>query len=66
MESPTRTLTPQEAADYLRCSPETLAAWRVRGRSGPPFIRLSHRKVLYLQRDLDAFLESRRLSGDAA
>jgi excisionase family DNA binding protein len=63
-----RMMTTTEAAAYMRCSPMTLESWRQQSRSkGPPFIRISHRKVLYRKADLDAFLNQHRhpSAGDA-
>jgi predicted DNA-binding transcriptional regulator AlpA len=48
-----------EAAAYLGLSIRTLPGLRRRG-GGPPYIKLGGRKVGYLKRDLDAWLESRR------
>lgn len=56
-----RPLTEPEAADYIRVKPRTLQGWRLAKR-GPPFCRLG-RKVLYLPRDLDDFLEKNRSGG---
>lgn len=56
-----RFLTNAEAAKYLRLSPRTLEAYRVRG-GGPPFIKHGGHVaglVLYRPADLDAWVESR-------
>ena len=52
-------LSNNEAAAYLGLSIRTLPGLRRRG-GGPPYIKLGGRKVGYLKRDLDAWLESRR------
>jgi len=52
------------AANYLGISPQTLAGWASTGEPLVPFFRLG-RKVMYGQRDLDDFLESRRVTGPA-
>ena len=49
-----------EAAEYIGCSPETLATWASRG-GGPPYLRIG-RKVVYLQSDLDVWMASRRVT----
>jgi hypothetical protein len=56
-----RMMTTEEAAAYMRCAPTTLESWRQRRRTGgPPFIRISHRKVLYRKSDIDDFLNRHR------
>lgn len=49
----------REAADYLKVSPGTLEVWRCKGR-GPRYSKLG-KVVVYDVRDLDAFLESRKV-----
>jgi hypothetical protein len=49
-------LTTAEAAAHLRLSPRTLEAWRLRG-GGPRYCKLGDR-VLYTQRDLNAWLDT--------
>jgi excisionase family DNA binding protein len=51
---PSRLLTEDEAADYLRVRPRTLQRWRQLGR-GPKFTRAG-RRVLYRMGDLEAYL----------
>jgi len=46
-------LLPEEAADRLRLSKQTLANWRVAG-TGPRFIKFG-RRVLYPLAELEAF-----------
>lgn len=53
---PDRLLTEDEASAYLRVAPRTLQRWRQLKR-GPRYVRAG-RRVLYRQRDLDAWLES--------
>jgi len=49
--------TPQQAAEYLNCSVNTLAAWRLRKPLPLPFVRLGKGKgVRYHVRDLEAFI----------
>lgn len=52
MERPLN-LLPEEAAERLRVSKNTLSNWRVQGR-GPKFIKLG-RKILYPLPELEAF-----------
>src|SRR5437879_253926 len=60
-------LTELEAAQYLGFEPQTLNKWRQRDR-GPAFLRLGgnprtrkYGKILYLRRDLDAFVDRSRV-----
>jgi hypothetical protein len=57
------TLTEADAAHYLGVSRAFLTASRLRERrtDGPPFVKIG-RAVRYLQTDLDAFLEARRIT----
>ena len=57
---PDHNKTTEESAHYLRCHPVTLRKWRVEG-TGPVFIKMG-RRVLYRQRDLDAWLMAQRAS----
>lgn len=52
-------LTSEQAAQYLGLKASTLAVWRSNGRYQIPFIKIGS-KVLYLQRDLDHWIASRR------
>lgn len=54
-------LTTEEAARFLRISPQTLSNWRS-GASGPPHVKLGKR-VAYRMRDLVAWLETREIRG---
>lgn len=54
----TDTLTSAEAALLLGITPETLAAWRHRGKS-PRFTRTGHRTVTYTREDVEAFIAER-------
>jgi len=53
-------MIPQDAADYLNLSVDTLAEWRCRG-GGPIFHKLG-RAVRYRLSDLDAWLAKRSFS----
>lgn len=55
-------LTREQAAAYLSIKPQTLAVWKTTGRYQIPVIKVG-RSVRYRRRDLDAWLESRRLNG---
>lgn len=50
-----------DAAKYIGLTPSFLRAARVGRCDGPPYIRVG-RAVLYRRDDLDAFLQSRRIS----
>jgi predicted DNA-binding transcriptional regulator AlpA len=56
--APTVLLT-KDAAEYIGSSDSFLEKARVAG-TGPPFVKIGSRKVGYLRRDLDRWLESRR------
>ena len=51
-------ITPQQLADQLHTSTQTLAQWRATGRYRLPYIKVG-RKVLYRPQDVDKWLESR-------
>jgi len=51
------------AADYLGIADQTLYNWRNQ-RRGPDYV-LMGRKVIYLRRDLDKFIESNRVELNA-
>jgi len=59
METAPAKLTRREAADYIGVRYPTLCTWATTG-GGPPFLKVGA-KVLYLQRDLDDWLSSRRV-----
>lgn len=48
--------SPEEAAEYLKMSPDTLANWRSAGE-GPPFHKPAKRKIYYFRKDLDAWIK---------
>jgi excisionase family DNA binding protein len=54
-------LTERQAADFLRCSPRTLQAWRVRG-GAVPFVKLGRRCVRYRKADLERWVDEQRRS----
>ncbi len=56
----TRLLSTEEAACFLGISPGTLIVWRCTGRYQLPFLKIG-RLVRYDERDLRAFVESRRV-----
>jgi len=49
-------LTPEEAASILKISPKTLRNWRT-SQQGPPYLRLSRQRVLYLKAELYAWAD---------
>lgn len=60
-----RGLSTKEASIYLGISESKLRQCRMKKNQGrlkcPPFVRLGSRKILYLQDDLDHYLESKRV-----
>lgn len=56
----------EEAAEYLGLKPGTLHVWRCTKHSpAPAYIKMG-RKVYYLKRDLDAYIESQRVCASLA
>mgnify|MGYP003491382956 CR=1 FL=1 len=53
--------TREQAADYLGVKTQTLSLWACTGRYDLPFIKVG-RSVRYKRADLDAFLDSRRVT----
>jgi predicted DNA-binding transcriptional regulator AlpA len=53
---PERLLKPEQAADQLQISPQTLARWRWSG-DGPRFVKVG-RCVRYRQVEIDRFIEA--------
>ncbi|PSL02508.1 AlpA family transcriptional regulator [Haloactinopolyspora alba] len=51
-------MDPPATADYLGTSVPALAQMRYRG-DGPPFIRMTARKIRYRRSDVDGWLSSR-------
>lgn len=60
-----RMMTRVEAAKYLGLRPATLEAWASRGTVGLPFSKLG-RAVRYRKRDLDQFIEARKVTAGSA
>lgn len=58
---PSPLMSPTQAASYLSVEVATLAVWRCTGRYALPYLKVG-RLVRYRKSDLDAFLESRRVS----
>lgn len=54
----TKLMTPQEVADYIGVSVETLNVWRATRRYNLPYVKVG-RLVRYKMRDILAFLEER-------
>lgn len=48
-------LTPQQAADHMGVSESTLRNWRS-ADTGPNYVRLGVRKIMYRKIDLDTWL----------
>lgn len=57
-------LTTQQAATFLGCSRHTLEVLRIKG-GGPEFMKVGPRRVVYLQRDLEAWVEAGRRKSTA-
>jgi hypothetical protein len=53
-----------DAAKRLGLSPNTLVKMRIRG-DGPPFIRLTPRRIVYAPEALDDFVRSRQYTRTA-
>lgn len=51
-------LTPEQLAAVIRSTTESLAQMRFRG-TGPKFVRVTRRTILYRRADVDAWLASR-------
>lgn len=58
-------LNRKQAAEFLGVSTETLRRWEKEGE-GPPFYRLSEKKIRYEKADLEAFLEESRVDPGAS
>lgn len=58
-----REYTVEEAAEFLKVTPGTLANWRSNG-GGPTFYKPGSR-IFYLQSDLDIYKQSRRFNSTA-
>jgi hypothetical protein len=54
-----------EVAVRLKTAPKTLQWWRQTGQ-GPPFIRISPRRVFYSRRALEQWLRKRTIQAHAA
>jgi hypothetical protein len=52
-------LLTQELARQLRLSDRSLELWR-RSGVGPPFLRISPKRVVYRREDVEAWLSARR------
>lgn len=48
--------SPEEAAQYLKMSPDTLANWRSAGE-GPKFHKPAKKKIYYFREDLDEWIK---------
>ena len=53
-------MTTEEAAAYVGCTPATLTTLRSRG-GGPPFYRGLAKRVMYRRSDLDRYIENHRV-----
>lgn len=57
-------MTPEEVADYLKVSKETLNVWRCTKRYNLPYVKAG-RLVRYRSDDVEAFIASRMQGGAA-
>jgi hypothetical protein len=55
-----KVLSPQKLADIIGVTPAILKLWRHQGE-GPKYIQLSPRRICYLDVDVNAWVESRRV-----
>jgi hypothetical protein len=60
MNSPTRNLTPEQAAERIGLSYGRLAKLRMTGE-GPAFLKIG-RKIMYRPDDIERWLDSKRLT----
>lgn len=58
-------LSPEEAGALLGVPATLLQRWRTTG-DGPQFVRLTRKTIKYRAEDVQAFIESRRVSSTAA
>jgi predicted DNA-binding transcriptional regulator AlpA len=58
-------LSDRDLCSLLRVVPRTTARWREDG-SGPPFIRVGERRILYRRADVDEWLSARTFKHRAA
>ncbi len=58
-------LTPEQAATLLKVHKGTLAAWRARVDTGPPFVRVGF-QIRYRLGDLNRWIESRSSGANGA
>lgn len=54
----------RDAAAFLCYTVRALQNWRVRG-GGPKFIKVSSRSIRYTRRDLNEWIEARKISNTA-
>jgi len=59
-----RLIDENQAADILCYSVRALQNWRVRG-GGPKFIKVSSRSIRYTRRDLQVWIDERKVSNTA-
>lgn len=64
MESDIELLTAREVSELLRVTIPTLQLWRLQKR-GPAYSKVG-RRVLYSKQDIEAFVETSKISSDCA
>jgi predicted DNA-binding transcriptional regulator AlpA len=62
LEPQSELLNNEQAASYLSVAPNSFAVWRATKRYPLPYIKVG-RLVRYRRADLDAFLQSRTVTG---
>ena len=58
-QAPPGCLLPAEVASLCDVSVKTMGRWRLT-RMGPPFVRVSDRRFIYRESDVEAWLERQR------
>lgn len=61
-----RWYTPQQLAEIIGQSVNTLAHWRSEGKGGPAFLKISRHRVAYAESDVEKWLQALRRGGEKA
>jgi hypothetical protein len=64
MPLPEELLTPEQAAKQLHIEPQTLAVWRCHRRYPLAYVKIGG-KVLYPQKAIDRFIQSRTVTNES-
>lgn len=65
MDTPTDYLTDSQFCGMMNVTPRTSNQWR-RDNTGPAYVRIGPRRILYRRADVDAWLASRTFKHRAA